>query len=347
MAAHCLQTGQRICYDENGAEIPCSGSGQDGELRRGDPWPEPRFEVVGGAGAASGGEVVRDNLTGLHWLRDANAATYPLSWQESLDHVGWMNEAAVSGYDDWRLPDRRELRSLLSHQTRNPALPEGHPFKNVVLSWYWTSTSAAINPAYAWYVHMEGARCFYGAKDQYFLLWPVRGEGNGVLPATGQRRCFGHDGHEVPCVGSGQDGEYRSGRAWPEPRFQVEKDSAVDLLTGLRWLRTADAAAGDVTWQEALEAVAQLNADGGAGDVSCRGWRLPNINELESLVDLGRHSPALPSGHPFRKVREGYWSSTTSAFEPDWAWALYLTKGAVGIGRKRGAYFSAWAVRDA
>jgi hypothetical protein len=61
-------------------------------------------------------------------------------------------------------------------------------------------------------------------------------------------------------------------------------------------------------------------------------WRLPNINELESLVDCGRHNPALPSGHPFTDVREGYWSSTTSRFEPDWAWALYLKKGAIGVG---------------
>jgi len=75
-------------------------------------------------------------------------------------------------------------------------------------------------------------------------------------------------------------------------------------------------------------------------------WRLPNINELESLVDCSAHSPALPHGHPFTEVREGYWSSTTSMFEPDWAWALYLTKGAVGVGQKKGAHFSVWGVCD-
>ena len=32
-------------------------------------------------------------------------------------------------------------------------------------------------------------------------------------------------------------------------------------------------------------------------------WRLPNINELESLVDCSAHSPALPHGHPFRDVQ--------------------------------------------
>lgn len=58
------------------------------------------------------------------------------------------------------------------------------------------------------------------------------------------------------------------------------------------------------------------------------------------------HSPALPKGHPFADIREGYWSSTTSMFGPDWAGGLYLTKGAVGVGQKPGAYFHVWAVGD-
>jgi len=74
-------------------------------------------------------------------------------------------------------------------------------------------------------------------------------------------------------------------------------------------------------------------------------WRLPNINELESLVDASRDSPALPEGHPFKNAREAYWSSTTSFYETDWAYCLYLHKGAVGVGHKPGAEFSVWAVR--
>ena len=75
-------------------------------------------------------------------------------------------------------------------------------------------------------------------------------------------------------------------------------------------------------------------------------WRLPNINELEHLVDCAAHNPALPKEVSFERLRSGYWSSTTSAFEPDWAWALYLDKGAVGVGQKAGAHFHVWAVRD-
>ncbi|MDO8946159.1 MAG: DUF1566 domain-containing protein [Desulfocapsaceae bacterium] len=330
---HLLQTGQRGCYNSKGLEVPCAGSGQDGEYRIGEPWPENRFEVQG--------EVVRDNLTGLHWTGDANIGGFPVSWQEALDQIKVLNKDGYSGFGDWRLPDRRELRSLMSYQARKPSLPVDHPFRNVFLGWYWTSTSAAIHPDYAWSVHLEGARMFYGGKDQYYLFWPVRGTGNGLLPATGADRCLDESGRELPCPGSGQDGEVQSGFPWPQPRFAVQGALISDKLTNLVWARGANVTQQAVTWDQALQAIRELNRDG-YGGVS--NWRLPNINELESLVDCRSHSPALSVGHPFEGTQEGYWSSTTSFFETDWAWVLYLHKGACGVGYKPGKTFHVWPV---
>ncbi|MHB8883314.1 MAG: Lcl C-terminal domain-containing protein [Thermodesulfovibrionales bacterium] len=327
-----LQTGQYTCHDAKGRMIDCTGSGQDAEFARGVSWPAPRFEGLV--------DTVLDRLTGLTWTRNANLSEFPLAWQEALNYVAKMNCDKVFDYSDWRLPNRRELRSLMSHQTRIPALPEGHPFVNIFSGWYWTSTSAAINTAYAWYIHTEGARMFYGQKEQFFLLWPVRGTTATILPATGQTRCYDSMGQLVSCAVSGQDGEFRSGVRWPEPRFEEQDGAVIDRLTDLCWSSSADLTGSPATWEEALKAVANLNRKRG----ETYSWRLPNINELESLVDCSSHSPALPHGHPFRDVREGYWSSTTSMFEPDWAWALYLTKGAVGVGQKSGAHFSVWPV---
>jgi hypothetical protein len=329
-----LQTGQRTCHDAAGIEIPCTGSGQDAEFKRGIPWPEPRFSQQD--------ETVLDNLTDLVWTRNANLAEFPLTWQESLDFVNRMNHEETFGCSEWRLPNRRELRSLMSYQTRKPALPEGHPFSNIFLGWYWTSTSAAINTAYAWYIHLEGARMFYGSKEQLFLLWPVCGKGYGILPATGQTQCYDTKGKIIPCNSSGQDGELRNGCKWPKPRFEIASNTVIDRLTGLCWLRHANLTGRQFAWEEALQAIAEYNR---AFHGRSR-WRLPNINELESLVDCSMHSPALPQGHPFIDIQEGYWSSTNSMFGPDWAWALYLTKGAVGVGQKGGAHFHVWAVSD-
>jgi hypothetical protein len=119
-------------------------------------------------------------------------------------------------------------------------------------------------------------------------------------------------------------------------------DGFIDALTGLIWFHEADIGGGTVTWEEAFEAIRALNHDQTVGVL----WRLPNINELETLVDCSASDPALPSGHPFQRVRETYWSSTTSVFESDWAWALYLGKGAVGVGQKGGRHFHVWAVGE-
>jgi len=328
-----LHTGQLTCHDVSGRGIPCQGSAQDAEFAKGTAWPSPRFIPEG--------ETVLDDLTGLVWTRDANIGGFPMMWQEALEWVRELNLKHALGFSDWRLPNRRELRSLVSYQTSRPALPPGHPFTNVFQGWYWTSTTAAIAPAHAWYVSMDGARMFYGGKDQSFLVWPVRGRGS-VLPVTGQKLCYGMDGAVIPCPGTGQDAELQIGMPWPDPRFLVEGQSVIDRLTRLRWLKNADLTGCAVSWPEAFKAVETLRCS--APDKT--EWRLPNINELESLVDCANHSPALPIGHGFAQLNEAYWSSTTSLYEPDWAWALYLEKGAIGVGQKRGRHFRVWPVAD-
>jgi len=326
---HILQTGLHRCFDSDGQEQPCRGSGQDGEFGTGHPWPEPRFRH-------QGENLVHDLATNLTWSRDANLFSYPMTWQEGLEAVASLNTDRYGGRSDWRLPNRREMRSLISHGARKPALPD-HPFDNVFLSWYWTSTSAARAPGYAWYVHMEGGRMFYGRKDSYYLVWPVCGSST-VLAQTGQQLCYNHQGEKMDCVTSGQDGALLQGTVWPSPRFCSNEDGVLDMLTGLIWAKEADITTAPASWEEALAAAGYLAAK------SNKPWRLPTINELESLVDASSHSPALPEDHPFVSVREAYWSSTTSFFETDWAYVLYMHKGAVGVGYKKNRDFAVWPV---
>ena len=61
-----------------------------------------------------------------------------------------------------------------------------------------------------------------------------------------------------------------------------------------------------------------------------KGWRLPTVEELASLIDTTQNNPALPSGHPFSNVKSSfYWSSTTYAAITGYAWFVYLYLGAV------------------
>ncbi|KJU84636.1 protein containing DUF1566 [Candidatus Magnetobacterium bavaricum] len=75
-------------------------------------------------------------------------------------------------------------------------------------------------------------------------------------------------------------------------------------------------------------------------------WRLPNVNELESLVDSGMSLPALPSGHPFTNVQSNYyWSSTSYANYTSSAWIVSMFDGFVhAYGKSRNYYV--WPVRS-
>lgn len=158
---------------------------------------------------------------------------------------------------------------------------------------------------------------------------PRRRACNGVVPGTGQRHCYDEMGVEIPCPGSGQGNEQRRGVEWPEPRFDATCDTVLDHLTSKCWTRLADIVNEAVTWAEALSAIQRLNSQSRHD-----AWRLPNINELESLVDCDCATPALPVSHPFHGTQDVYWSSTTSLYEPGWAWALYLEKGQLVLGIK-------------
>jgi len=322
-----LSTGQRLCFDTAGRPADCAGTGQDGEFRSGLPWPKPRFDLLSD-------NLVLDRLTNLVWPRIASLGDFPMSWTEALSAVKLMNEENALGHTDWRLPNRRELSSLISYSHHRPALPAEHPF-SISQTWYWTSTTASMAPGYAWHVHMEGGRMFYGDKTRDAMVWPVRGE-SPVLARTGQQQCRDASGVIIDCSATGQDGELRKGAAWPEPRFTMEKDGVRDLLTELLWRKSTDIL-GTCTWEEALLKAEQKDEKG-------RASRLPTIRELESLVDAEQHNPALPLGHPFADIHEAYWSSTSSAYAPDWAYCLYLHKGAVGVGFKAKREFHAWFV---
>lgn len=167
------RTGQTRCFDTAGATIPCAGTGQDGELQTGVAWPNPRFKD-------NGDGTVRDNLTALIWLKNAHCFGFR-SWADALKDANGLGEGQCGLVDkskpgDWRLPNTRELISVMDISTVAPALPIGHPFANLQPTLYWTSTSGQNFPVMAFFSLMSAGSTVFDHKDAELGAWAVRTE---------------------------------------------------------------------------------------------------------------------------------------------------------------------------
>jgi quinol monooxygenase YgiN len=340
------KTGQKKCWGTSGSPIDCEGTGQDGELRIGAAWPTPRF-------SDNGDGTVTDHLTKLVWLKDADRFG-EVTWEQALANANnlaggshGLSDGSKKG--DWSLPNIKELFSLLDYGTGDPLIPHGHPFKNVKSSIYWTGTSLASSPSLAWMMTLAIGPTVFDLKINPNRMWPVRRGGKSRVPKTGQKTCWDSKGNVIDCAGTGQDGDVHAGAAWPDPRFQDNGDGTVtDNLTRLVWLKNANPF-GFRTWQQALDDCNRVaSGSHGLTDESKRGdWRLPNIKEIESLVDYEKFGPSLPDGgKPFVGVRpSSYWTSTSVAEAPSEAMFIILGVGPAIFESKEHAFF-AWPVRD-
>ena len=131
----------------------------------GDPCNSTRFKCV------MGGASVRDNETGLVWERSIDVTTQ--TWVSALGRCANLNTGGRKG---WRLPSFAELSSLVDPSVAPPAprLPAGHPFTNVQ-SFYWSATTLASNPPFAWFVYFGSGDVDSSDKVFSFSVWCVRG----------------------------------------------------------------------------------------------------------------------------------------------------------------------------
>jgi hypothetical protein len=157
------KTGQTISY----------AVGDDGDLEKGVAWPIPRF-ITSTAG------IVTDTLTGLIWLQNANCFGLRTSPQALSDVNGLASgscglmDGSVAG--DWRLPNVRELQSLIDYGQHSPNLGPGHPFTSVQLSiYYWSSTAPARVTPYNWCVDFRDGYVAWSDPATPHYVWPVRG----------------------------------------------------------------------------------------------------------------------------------------------------------------------------
>ncbi len=304
-------TGQTTCYDDSyRTEFPCPNPGepfygQDANYTI-NPQSYTKLDAQGNdlPDTATEWFMVRDNLTGLIWeVKQAKDRTPDYSnphdadneytWYDSNpetnrgypgtdppgdgtdteDFINDLNSANFGGFSDWRIPEVRELSSILNTGMYPGAINAGY-FPNTGLSDYWSSTTPPTRTHLIWRVDFHYGHIYHVGKRDEWYARAVRG-----------------------------------GQPEPSARFVDNGDGIVtDTFNGLMWQQ---ATGGFMDWEDALYYCEGLSLAGHDD------WRLPNRNELQSLVDYSAYKPIIDTEFfPDTELAE-YHSSTTSA----WAWS--------------------------
>ncbi len=153
------KTGQTVEYRE----------GDDGDLEIGKPDTPPRF-------TDNEDGTITDNATGLMWPKDGNGAGCnngnTLLWPAAID---WAIGLDFAGHADWRLPNLKELMSIVDYGRYNPCIDVAY-FPNTTNDYYWTSSTSSGNANDGWYVTFSfGVISGFNKTAQAFDVRAVRG----------------------------------------------------------------------------------------------------------------------------------------------------------------------------
>jgi hypothetical protein len=173
------KTGQTTCYDIEGLDIACKGSGQDGETLAGINTAVMRF-------IDNQDGTVTDTLTELTWLKASKctflndpdgAAPANSNWQTALTQIAALENGKCGLLDnsvtgDWKMPNINQLLSLYNWESVI-GTPTEHPFDNNFNVRYWSSTSNASGGYNAWFVQY-GSSISSQAKTYTAWAWAVK-----------------------------------------------------------------------------------------------------------------------------------------------------------------------------
>ncbi len=117
------------------------------------------------AGFSKSGGVVTDSVTSLQWQDDYsdNAGNIKTAtWTQAIDYC---EASTLGGYTNWRLPNKKELLSIVDYTTFTPAISS--VFQNTSSGAYWSSTTGAGGTSGAWLVGFYDGGTGYGLTSTY------------------------------------------------------------------------------------------------------------------------------------------------------------------------------------
>lgn len=156
------------------------------------PFPDTCFDNVGRF-VECGDGTVKDNLTGLFWLKDANCPAGGRSWADASIFAAQLTDGQCGLTDgslpgEWRLPTSDEWQVLLDQARANncsaPFFPDvvgtgccgigTCPLTGLVSSQYWTSTTMTAQPSFAFQASVSVGAITQAGKGSPFFVLAVR-----------------------------------------------------------------------------------------------------------------------------------------------------------------------------
>ncbi len=299
-----IPTAQYTCFGDSGELNPCPASGEDFYGQAGTYYTTGRSYSCYNTGslldpcpsAATEGEVVKDDVTGLMWQRVSSTA--PQGCEAGNAALCTEDEAEAycenldyGGYSDWHLPGIAELLSLFDMGDGAPAVNRSY-FADTSSANYWTSSYHAPANQY-FYVQFADVYANREAATQENAVRCVRVDEEVTLPAT---------------------------------RFSTEGSTetvVVDHLANLMWKTSTE---GYKNWKSALSTCEALEWNG------YNDWRLPTFMELLTIVNFDKDAPPysdIPS------MTAGYFTGTSKPDSAVWAMLAEVdTNGPIVYNRK-------------
>ena len=175
-------TGQTTCWNSAGTVISCADTGQDGDIQAGATLSYTN----------NGDGTITDTNTGLMWEKKSNDGSIHdkdtgYTWDAAFAvHIVGLNAGGgFAGHTDWRLPNVKELQSIVNYENLNPtvspAFNTGCAASCTVLtcsctaaSFYWSSSTYAVAPSNAWFVGFNIGYVFSLDKSNSLLVRAVR-----------------------------------------------------------------------------------------------------------------------------------------------------------------------------
>ena len=345
----------------------------DGEFQAGVPWPTQRF-------TDNQDGTITDRLTGLMWLKDADCASTIISnaatshWHEIFNFIDALNNDYLNdtctgykkNYTDWRIPNINELSSLMRAGLTDKTIAQwlnipdnnsiGFTQPVIVSNPIWSSTTSSIDTNNAWIANLStGGISQLDKTDSQMPVYIFSAVRKNKLPSISSVLTTG----QTQVYENGDDGYWQQNNTAPLIRFVSKKNGTiVDKLTGLVWMQDANCAAVVASnWYDALSTVAYtigsaqfLDNCSAYSEISIekrQAWRLPNINELKSLIDFGRYNPALPEQHLFNiNIDTFFWSSTSAngINKNTQAWSVDFNTGEISATTDKNLSGYAWPV---